>query len=189
MFAGLGTAGRRTQGVYGYARSCSRHWTPKCHLSGHQPTPHVHEDLGKLKQTQVSITKMAKFRSTRLRRIGHLRTPADTYGQKKTIQSGAGVCPNRSEVKKWRNGIPNRRIAPNKKAKAFPHNHCLGSPYCLMEAARHVSKRAKAYRYALKKRTKPLQTLAWHALARLARFKSPVAGGRSRRRQGLKAEG
>src|SRR5207249_11678608 len=54
-------------------------WTPA--------TPHVHEDLGKLKQTQVSITKMAKIRSTRLRRIGHLRTPTDTYGQKKTIQS------------------------------------------------------------------------------------------------------
>ena len=41
---------------------------------------------------------MAKIRSTRLRRIGHLRTPTDTYGQKKTIQSGAGVCPKRSAV-------------------------------------------------------------------------------------------
>src|SRR5207244_2490979 len=43
IFAGLGTAGRHPQVVYGYACSCSRRWTPKCHLSGHQPTPHVQE--------------------------------------------------------------------------------------------------------------------------------------------------
>src|SRR5437879_13352911 len=46
--------------------------------------------------------------------------------------------------------------------------------------ARHASNRAKAYRYAFKKRTKRLQTLAWHALARLARFKSPCRGGEQR---------
>src|SRR6266566_7203008 len=61
MFAGLGTAGRRTQGVYGYARSCSRHWTPKCHLSGHQPTPNVHEVTPLLTAVSCEGSRPARF--------------------------------------------------------------------------------------------------------------------------------